>query len=448
VTDFIGPDRPSGQVAGSTIDSLSQSITGRLELPKLTRWLVVTPVEVTPDRLLVSALTVVRAASTAHVLVDLVVFALRNHESACGRIASILQQRGISVQVHLVPHSDKRSWFERLEPALAVAESETAKCLIDVSCCAVGTAVQLSAASLAEESAVLCWLDPVSQTIVDAVGTVHAAAIDIGEAPSSVEASEFLSVFGFEERPADPYGVGVGQSANLEAVAVSILVSLWGAPETDGPYTRLRRLLRPGQSGDRDLSQRRIAAKDFPRELLDVVDRLERVGFVSKEMDTIVVRGPDDQCGVFLLSGGWLEIVAGMALRAAFPRHQVKVNLSLHWGPGDHTHAETDLSFVHRNRIHIVSCKNDFVGERLFQHFDRFRAVVAEFGESRVRALLFSTGRLTRQQELRCQSYEIEHRSGQRLLDLLHETVVRRKPDEFRRSVQASANRAPRPGMH
>jgi len=81
---------------------------------------------------------------------------------------------------------------------------------------------------------------------------------------------------------------------------------------------------------------------------------------------------------VFLLSGWLLELLS-LGRGGGASEHSVSLNLGRGGAPGSYPR-ETDVSVVYRNRLHLISCKNEFVGERILQHLDRFRAVAAEFG--------------------------------------------------------------------
>lgn len=109
-------------------------------------------------------------------------------------------------------------------------------------------------------------------------------------------------------------------------------------------------------------------------------------------------------------------------------------------------HYQLDVTFVYDNCLYLLSCKNDAVQERFFPHLDRFRALVAEFGESRTRPVLLSTAPLQRRHLERCASFEIGAISGTALLACLQASLNDR-PDALLRNVIQVSQQAPRAGL-
>ena len=105
-----------------------------------------------------------------------------------------------------------------------------------------------------------------------------------------------------------------------------------------------------------------------------------------------------------------------------------------------------DVAFVYHNAIYLLSCKNDHLTDRFFPHLDRFRALTAEFGESRARPVLLSTADLEPRHVRRCDAYEIGAISGRQLLDLIAKTLRGEEPDALLKGLLTVSRGAPRAG--
>lgn len=105
-----------------------------------------------------------------------------------------------------------------------------------------------------------------------------------------------------------------------------------------------------------------------------------------------------------------------------------------------------DVTFVYHNTLYLVSCKNDHLTDRFFPHLDRFRALTAEFGESRTRPVLLSTTELEKRHIRRCDAYEIGQISGPTLLDLIDRSLDP-EPDALLKGLLTVSRGAPRAGL-
>jgi len=263
-------------------------------------------------------------------------------------------------------------------------------------------------------------------------------AVDIGAGAGAVTPAELLSLFGFRRTRQHPYGAGSTASAaaekTLDAAALALLEIFQANPGDEGPVAGFRRLLQRelARAGDRRPSrgEARIAGgwislprAEVPARVLEVARSLELSGLVRVTKDALrVSETAGGGGGVFFLAGGWLEISAAAALRRAFPDRQVDLNLGVDWGD-DATEAEMDVAFVAHNRLYLVSCKNEWNEDRLRSHLDRLRAMVAEFGETWVRPMLFSTKELPARLAKRARDYECGLLQGPSLLNELRAAI-------------------------
>jgi hypothetical protein len=139
-------------------------------------------------------------------------------------------------------------------------------------------------------------------------------------------------------------------------------------------------------------------------------------------------------------------VLVGEAIRRALPDHQVQMNCGTSWGRKRRAEAEMDVAFVYKNALYLLSCKNDHLTDRFFPHLDRFRALTAEFGESRTRPVLLSTAELEARHIRRCDAYEIGQISGPTLLSLL-ESSLTDAPDRLLDGLITVSRGAPRAGV-
>ena len=105
-----------------------------------------------------------------------------------------------------------------------------------------------------------------------------------------------------------------------------------------------------------------------------------------------------------------------------------------------------DVAFVYHNALYLLSCKNEHLTDRFFPHLDRFRALTAEFGESRTRPVLLSTTELEPRHIRRCDAYEIGQISGRTLLDLIDRSLSD-EGDALLKGLLTVSRGAPRAGL-
>jgi hypothetical protein len=134
------------------------------------------------------------------------------------------------------------------------------------------------------------------------------------------------------------------------------------------------------------------------------------------------------------------------AVRRALPEHTVQTNCGTTWGRRRRAEAEMDVAFVYHNALYLLSCKNDHLTDRFFPHLDRFRALTAEFGESRTRPVLLSTTELEKRHVRRCDAYEIGEISGPTLLRLIDRSLGD-EPDALLKGLLTVSRGAPRAGL-
>ena len=408
-------------------------------------------VDASPVLLLPSAFALKQGAGAAPVRLSLL--APPHYQSAANRLADILRRRGIDAQVpggighpYTLEHQLTKAWAD---PPGSGADTQH---VLDVSA-AIGGSTARAVAILEQEGAadyVVSWFSEGTGLVRFSHRGSHASrdvAVDIGstDCDSPITPSEFLGVLGLQERLQEPYG-HVQEDAILRA-ATLLLGAYRAGPGWNGAYGNFRRLVRPPGSQHEKPVFREIASTAVPDAMRPVLNELALVtGWVTTVGPSLRLQGPDDCAAVFFLSGGWLEVVVAEAVRRALPGRHVHVNLGTTWGYKERAEAETDVTFVYDNCLYLLSCKNEAVQERFFPHLDRFRALVAEFGESRTRPVLLSTAQLQPRHLERCASFEIGVVSGPFLLALLHDSLSGR-PDALLRTVIQVSRHAPRAGL-
>lgn len=272
-------------------------------------------------------------------------------------------------------------------------------------------------------------------------GPPEAHVVDIGSTASvrsAITPFDFMAIFGLERAVDDPY-CGVGRE-RLLPIASQLLHVAMDHPDD---YRRFRQALAPAR-GEPDC---RIPNELIPQTVRPAIADLAAIdGWIRAEGAGTVFCGAADRIAVFFLSGGWLEVVVAEAVRRALPDHLVQVNCGTTWGRRRRPEAEMDVAFVYHNALYLLSCKNDHLTDRFFPHLDRFRALTAEFGESRVRPVLLSTAELEPRHIRRCDAYEIGQISGRPLLDLI-ERSLRGERDALLKGLLTVSRGAPRAGM-
>lgn len=326
--------------------------------------------------------------------------------------------------------------------------------LLDVSSASGGTATR---AVLAMERYgrpfKLCWFNEVNNEVhftlrpgTDAprsveVATPEARLIDIGSrksVKSAITPFDFMAIFGLERAMEDPYcGVGRDRLVPIASQLLSIAI------EHPHEYRQFRQVL----AAARLREDCPIDTDSIPPLLQPIIRDLTQIdGWVRTRGGETVFCGASDKIAVFFLSGGWLEVVVAESLRRALPDHTIQLNCGTTWGRRRRAEAEMDVAFVYHNALYLLSCKNEHLTDRFFPHLDRFRALTAEFGESRTRPVLLSTTELEARHIRRCDAYEIGQISGRTLLDLVNRSLGD-EPDALLKGLLTVSRGAPRAGM-
>lgn len=360
-------------------------------------------------------------------------------DAAMQRLADVLGRHGISAVVQ------ERSGT--LETTIASWLGDTASHarspLLDVSAASGGTATRAVLALQRDGRPYqLCWFVEANNEVHFSTGDVpEAHLIDIGSKKlvrSAIGPRDFMAVFGLERAIEDPYG-GVSRE-RLLPLALEMLHAVMNHPVE---YRQFRQVL--GAARFRPESP--IAADSIPSCVRPVTRGMaEFDGWTRREGRALILCGECDTMGVFFLSGGWLEVAVAESIQRALPDHFVHMNSGLTWGRKRRAEAEMDVAFVYQNALYLLSCKNDHLTDRFFPHLDRFRALTAEFGESRTRPVLLSTTELHQRHIKRCDAYEIGQISGRPLLELIAKSV-QDEPDALLKGLLTVSRGAPRAGL-
>jgi hypothetical protein len=324
-----------------------------------------------------------------------------------------------------------------------LSNNGTATPLLDVSSASGGTATRaVLAIQRAGRPYELSWFNESNNEVhVSRGGAPEAHIIDMGSrrsVQSAVTPRDFMAVFGLERAVEDPY-CGAPQEPLLP-IASRLLQIVMEHPDE---YRQFRHVLgiaraQPGCA---------VANDTIPAALHAVVHDLQAIdGWIRSDGRATTFCGSSDRLALFFLSGGWLEIVVAEAIRRALPDHTVQMNCGTTWGRKRRVEAEMDVAFVYQNALYLLSCKNDHLTDRFFPHLDRFRALIAEFGESRTRPVLLSTTDLERGHIRRCDAYEIGEISGRTLLDLIDRSL-HGESDQLLKGLVTVSRGAPRAGL-
>lgn len=358
-------------------------------------------------------------------------------EGAMPRIAEVLAGHGIPTSV--------REREDNLETAVTrwLGEHADRDPVLDVSAASGGTAARaVLAAQRTGRPCHFCWfVEATNEVHFSNGGTPEVRLIDIGSrraVRSPIGPTDFMAIFGLRRAFEDPY-CGVARD-RLAAPAAALLAI---AREHPAEYRELRHLLGAARAQEGCP----LTAAAIPAVLQPIVDDVAAIdGWIRREGDAFVFCGPSDTRAVFFLSGGWLEVAVAEAMRRALPEHHVQVNCGTSWGRKRRAEAEMDVAFVYHNALYLLSCKNEHVTERFFPHLDRFRALTAEFGESRTRPVLLSTAELEARHIRRCDAYEIGQISGRTLLELIAKSLAD-EPDALLKGLVTVSRGAPRAGL-
>jgi hypothetical protein len=360
-------------------------------------------------------------------------------DAAMQRLVAVLARHGISA------HVQERA--ETLEATLATWLNDAARDakspLLDVSSASGGTATRAVLALQRDGRPYeLCWFVEANNEVhFSSGGAPDAHVIDIGSkrsVRSAVGPIDVMSVFGLERAIEDPY-CGVPRQRLVPLARDLLRIAMKHADE----YRQLRQVLGAARFG-REVPIETVAIPEAARPLVQDLATFD--GWLRTEGPHIVLCGACDTRGVFFLSGGWLEVLVAECIQRALPDHVVQANCGTSWGRKRRAEAEMDVAFVYHNALYLVSCKNEHLTERFFPHLDRFRALIAEFGESRTRPVLLSTTELETRHVRRCDAYEIGQISGRPLLDLI-DTSLRDEPGALLKGLLTVSRGAPRAGL-
>lgn len=360
-------------------------------------------------------------------------------DAAMQRLVTVLGRHGIEASIH-----DRGGTLEEAVAAWldAMPEGDTVPGL-DVSSASGGAATRAVLALQRHTRHVrLCWFNEANNEVHFSNGAVpEAHVIDVGSrrsVRSAISPFDFMAIFGLERVVEDPY-CGVGGPALVRAASRLLEI----AREHPDDYRRFRQLL----GAARVRPDAPIPIESLPDAVHPLVQDIASIdGWIRADRHHIVFGGASDKLAIFFLSGGWLEVVVAEAIRRALPDHLVQVNCGTTWGRRRRAEAEMDVAFVYKNALYLLSCKNDHLTDRFFPHLDRFRALTAEFGESRTRPVLLSTAELEPRHIRRCDAYEIGQISGRPLLDLIDRSL-RDEPDALLKGLLTVSRGAPRAGL-
>lgn len=359
-------------------------------------------------------------------------------DTAMARTAAVLGRHGLECQVLERAESLERT----LDGWLTTVDANDAV-LLDVSAASGGTAARaLLALQRSGRRHRLCWFNETNNEVHFSNGDQpDARVIDVGSARSvgsAVTPRDFMALFGLERAFEDPY-CGVERERLVAPATALLRVALDHA----GDYRSFRQVL----AAARQRIDCPIPADAIPSAIRPIVEVLAGLeGWIKTDGPHLIFCGASDTLSVFFLSGGWLEVVVSEAIRRALPDHIVQINCGASWGRKRRAEAEMDVAFVYHNALYLLSCKNDHLTERFFPHLDRFRALTAEFGESRTRPVLLSTTELESRHIRRCDAYEIGQISGRTLLELIDRSLMT-EPDALLKGLLTVSRGAPRAGM-
>ena len=353
------------------------------------------------------------------------------------RLAGVLARHGIVATLQ-----ERNETLEATVSAwLDAADGGTP--LLDVSSASGGTAARaVLAADRGGRPCRVCWFNESSNEVhVSSGGVPEAHTIDIGSGASvqsPITPRDFMAVFGLERAFEDPY-CGVAEEP-LAAAAQDLLAVAMDSPDD---YARFRQLLATARAAP----PCPVPNESIPAVMRPIIERLAGIeGWIKSDGAATIFCGSRDRLALFFLSGGWLEVAVASAIRRALPDHRVQTNCGMTWGRRRRAEAEMDVAFVYHNALYLLSCKNEHLTERFFPHLDRFRALTAEFGESRTRPVLLSTTELERRHIRRCDAYEIGEISGRPLLDLIRRSLEAER-DALLKGLLTVSRGAPRAGV-
>lgn len=360
-------------------------------------------------------------------------------DAAMQRLVTVFARHGIAAVV--------QPRVETLEATMTTWLSDSAgdarSPLVDVSSASGGTATRAVLALQRDGRPYqLCWfVEATNEVHFSCGGVPDAHIIDIGSKQSvrsAIGPIDLMAVFGLERAVEDPY-CGLSRE-RLVPLAIQLLGIATGHPED---YRQFRQLL----GAARLRKEAPIPTDAIPATLAPLLRAVADLdGWMREDPGYIVLCGAGDTRGMFFLSGGWLEVLVSESIRRALPDHAVQTNCGTSWGRKRRAEAEMDVAFVYHNALYLLSCKNEHLTERFFPHLDRFRALIAEFGESRTRPVLLSTTELEQRHVRRCDAYEIGQISGRPLLELIDKSLHDDR-DALLKGLLTVSRGAPRAGL-
>ena len=336
-------------------------------------------------------------------------------DAAMQRLVTVLGRHGITAAVQ-----ERADTLEATVSAW-LAGNGSGTPMLDVSSASGGTATRAVLALQGQSRAYrLCWFTEANNEVhfSDGRGVPDAHLIDVGSkrsVRSAITPFDFMAIFGLERAVEDPY-CGAAHDRLVPLAAQLLRIAL----EQPEDYRQLRHIL----GAARVRTDCEVPSEAIPASLQPVLAGVAQIdGWLRTAGAHTIFCGTGDQQAVFFLSGGWLEVIVAEAVRRGLPDHTVQTNCGTTWGRKRRAEAEMDVAFVYHNALYLLSCKNDHLTDRFFPHLDRFRALTAEFGESRTRPVLLSTAELEKRHVRRCDAYEIGEISGPMLLQLISRSL-------------------------
>lgn len=379
------------------------------------------------------------------------------------RVKALLERRKVDTCLHeLRAPDDDRFTLALAEACTRALEADRERWpVLDISGASPGRAVQ------AVRVARRCWEGRGSVTAYDAVRDAvrvldprapgqdpEELRVDLG-APEggSVAPDEFFGLFGLRTEEKDPYGPAVGHDVDRDLLLKVSLGVLRVFRDDQAAYDQFRNVLFDAREQSDEDAPVLLPVSAIPARMLDGLQALDRAALlkvVGPRGNLLELAGDSGNGASFLLSGGWLEVAATEALQRALPDRPVSTNVETAWGAGNPWRlpcTEVDVAFLHHNRLHVVSCKNDRNARHLKAEVDTFRGRVAEFGEHWVRPTLLSTLPLPEPVLDRCRAYEIGVLYARPLLDLLHDDLVRGEAGLLLAALGRADRGTPEPGV-
>ena len=433
---------------------------------------VVAWADLRPASLVVSALAL-RKSLGAEVKVGYSVLASGLRLDIAEGVKHLLEERGVQVDLKEDPGWNRPHDREALVVALLEETGEDGRCQLVLDISGAGPEAAIISLDLARKR----WRRPFQVVSFDSGrGTVRIANDPVPEKGLAMELVRFdagdpaetmplraapvgpgdlLGLYGMRLRPEDPYGLPDGNTVRAAGLLVEAARGVLEAFITDGSgYAHFRGTLASRFHGPAPgPSEVVLEDRDIPAKMRPTMEALKILGLSSVRgggSPAWILKGPHDRSAVFFLGGGWLEVlVADILTRSFEPPRTVERNAGTLWGrawTSSSTYAEADAVFVLKNRLFVVSCKNDFLEENLFRHTDRLRALAAEYGETLARPVLVSTRKVEGALENRCRAYEIGHVSGSRLLSILQADAKTESPRRLLSAIQGAYPGPPMPG--